>query len=102
MEPRAELKQEITRQKAIVKETLEAFQDSCKEIQLLAIEYVNKWLISNRIQQEKASNKATSGNSQAKPTFKQINYAKELCIENPEQYSRSELSKKIEEAKNKL
>lgn len=36
------------------------------------------------------------------PTNKQINYAKKLGIENPENYSKEELSKKIDEVKEKL
>ena len=35
------------------------------------------------------------------PTVKQIDYATQLNIENPEQYTRKELSKKIDEAKEK-
>lgn len=38
----------------------------------------------------------------SKPTNKQINYAKNLGIENPEKYTKEELSKKIDEVKGKL
>ena len=36
------------------------------------------------------------------PTNKQINYARKLGIENPEKYTKEELSKKIDEVKEKL
>jgi hypothetical protein len=39
-----------------------------------------------------------TGETVVKPTVKQIEFAKQLNIENPESYSRKELSKKIQEA----
>jgi hypothetical protein len=94
MNEREELKLEINRQRAIVNAVLEEFPDSCKEIQLAAIDHVNRWLISNRIQKEKTSQKAPKP-----PSDKQIKYAKDLGIENPEKYTSKELSKLIDEKK---
>jgi hypothetical protein len=42
---------------------------------------------------------ATVKTTEEKPTEKQIKYAKSLGIENPEHYSKKEISKKIDEAK---
>ena len=50
-----EIENEIKRQREIIDAVLKEFDKSCKEIQLLAIDKVNSWLISNRIQKEKNS-----------------------------------------------
>ena len=68
-----ELSEEINRQKKIISETLKRFQDSCKEVQITAIEQINLWLRTRYIENSK-------NNNSDKATPKQIELSKNLGI----------------------
>lgn len=86
----------INHQIGIIKQIFQKTGDGeiCKELQIELYKQVNKWLISNKISDERKND------NEIKPTDKQIEYAKNLGIIKPETFSKKSLSEKIKEVLN--
>lgn len=80
---------------ALAKKVVNLTQGIDKDFQLQIYAEINKDLRTDKIGKQRNGN----NNGDVKPTEPQLKYALSLGIEKPEQYSKAELSKKIEEAK---
>ena len=95
------VKREVALARMVIGET----QGFDKDMQLEIYRTVVKWCISNRISAERGGvnsshDKANGNNLDNSPTPAQLKYAESLKIDNPGQYTKKELSKRIEDKKN--
>jgi len=87
----------INFQVSLAKKVVTLTQGMDKDFQLQIYQEICKDIRTEKIGSQRNSNGGNNGDS--KPTEKQVKFAVSLGIEKPEQYTKTELSKKIEEAK---